>query len=246
MNIIRNTTTFGLATLIMTTLTVGSANADHANVVKVLNSHAYNLERLADRADRDMRYYFKTAPQNMCLREQFCFIEEKADDIQRGLRTRLDARDLEECLEELDDAFSLVQKHMLSLRKWSKSCQPQTIRYSSSRLTVCSNPGVNEIYMQRLCSRVEDIGRTLGCMITEVDGLLDGQRGHQHSHGGSNRIVPAPAPRPQLVFPQRRPVIQQPPVYRQAHHRSPALGRTRITVPIGKHNNSRLYFSFSF
>ena len=222
-----------LAALVLTALTSNVAVADHNSVIKELSEHAYNLERQADRADRDIRYYFRNAPQAKCLRDQFCLIEEKADDLQKALRHRVDIHDVEECLEELDAAFVVAQKHMAELRKWSQACRPTTIRFSSGNLTVCSTSGSSDINLRRLCGRVEDIGKTLGCMITEVDELLGHNRGHNHGRQLHNQ----PAPRPQPIQVNRRVPVSR---------HQPALGRypgRRITIPIKK---SGLAISFSF
>ena len=216
------TTTLGFTALVLTALMGGAAQADHNTALRGLFEHAADLECLAERADRDIRYYFKDAPEAKCLREQFCLIQEKAIDLQKGLSRNVNLHDVEECLEELDDAYLHVQKHMVLLRKWSQSCTPQTVRFGHGSFTICASSGPSELYLRRLCGRVEEMGEVLGCMINEVEVLMDSQ-GHSHTHG--NRLSQPVNPVPQQRV---QPVLPPPP-----SQFSPALGR-----PVGRGGNA--------
>ncbi|MDA1251441.1 MAG: hypothetical protein O2820_19700 [Planctomycetota bacterium] len=248
---IQVTTFFRLCVVSMAVLV--TANSAQASKLAELDDHAWTLERTAVRADRDIRYDFHTAPVAKCLRENFCRIAEKADDLQRTIRRKADPRmlrEMEECLDEIDESFIHIQEAMAELRAWAAKCEPETFRYGSIRIGVYS--GSRQSDLNQLCGRVDLMRETLSCMFDDLEKLFCecGIKRH-HAHHDHQSVSPPPpgrqlhnappSPRGQQLLVPPRPSLHD-------THRSGPSSRfdshgRQVSIPIG---NSRSGFHFSF
>jgi hypothetical protein len=236
---------------------VASATTSTAQASKLaeLDDHSWTLERTAIRADRDVRYDFRNAPVAQCLRENFCRIAEKADDLQAMIGRKADARMLrkiEACMDEIDESFAEIQKAMDQLRIWTAKCEPQTIRYGSIRIGVCSSS--QQLDLKQLCARVDLMKETLKCMFDTLDKLFcECGIKRPHAHHDRERLAPAPPVRELRSDPPviRREFRAHP---QQSSHGGQKFGshggfgsRSRhgrtVSIPIG---NSRSGFHLSF
>lgn len=230
--------------------TVSSA---HASKLAELDDHAWTLERTAVRADRDIRYDFHTAPVAKCLRENFCRIAEKADDLQRTIGRKADPRmlrELEECLGEIDESFTHIQKAMTELRAWTSKCEPEIFRYGSVQIGVCTSSRQSDL--NQLCARVDLMRETLKCMFDDLEKLFcECGIKRSHAHHDHQAVSPPPPSRQVLTTPPspRGQRLLVPP-RRSLHdtHRSGPSSRfdshgRQVSIPIG---NSRNGFHFSF
>lgn len=239
----------GLAVIAL--VATATAEPAQANKLVELDDHAWTLERTAIRADRDVRYDFRNAPVARCLRENFCMIAEKADDLQKTIGRKADPRmlrDIEACLDEIDESFGHIQKAMDQLQVWVAKCEPQSVRYGSFRFGVCSSSRKSDL--KRLCARVDLMKETLKCMFDDLEKLFCEcgiTRPHTHNDHQSAPAPPVrdlrnspPAPRQQLVVPPR-----------QSLHDARGIGTggrfesqgRRVSFPVG---NSRSGFHLSF
>jgi len=238
----------GLAVVALVASTTTSSA--QASKLAELDDHAWTLERTAIRADRDVRYDFRSAPAAQCLRENFCRIAEKADDLQRTIGRKADPRmlrEVEQCLGEIDESFAESQTAMDQLRLWVAKCEPQTIRYGSVRIGVCSSR--QRLDFKQLCARVDLMKETLKCMFDNLEKLFCEcgiKRPHtRHDYGP---ISPAPPIREfhsDPPTPRREPFL----VPRQSLHGGSGFGShgrphgRSVSIPIG---NSRSGFHLSF
>ena len=225
-----------------------AVNAAQTSLLAELDRHAWTLERTAIRADRDVRYDFRHAPVASCLRKQFCFIAEKADDLQRTIGRKIDPRelrDIEDCLHEIDENLEEALQALEQLRSWSVKCRPVVLRYGSLRLDSCAS-GATARDLQRLCGRVELLQSTMKCMFETLEKLFcECGITRPHVHG-----------RPHDV-PGRRSLEGRPTVPRSSHtpgppqqssRQSPHRGRSphrTMTIPVGG-SAGRFQISFMF
>jgi hypothetical protein len=251
MKTLNSNTRTGLAVIALVSLT--TVSSAQASKLAELDDHAWTLERTAIRADRDVRYDFHSAPVAKCLRENFCRIAEKADDLQRTIGRKADLRmlrEMEECLDDIDESFTHIQKAMTELRAWSAKCAPQTFRYGSVRIGVCSSS--RESDLNQLCARVDLMRETLKCMFDDLEKLFcECGIKRPHTHREHQPVSPAPPGRQIQSAPPspRDQHLLVPP--RQSLHDTRGFGSSsrfgshsrRVSIPIG---NSRGGFHLSF
>lgn len=243
-------TVIGLAVIAL--VSTASADSAQANKLAELDDHAWTLERTAIRADRDVRYDFRSAPVAQCLRENFCRIAEKSDDLQRTIGRKADPRmlrEIEECLDEIDESFAQIQKAMDQLRVWAAKCEPQTFRYGSVRIGVCSSSRQSDL--KQLCARVDLMKETLKCMFDDLEKLFcECGIKRPHTHQNHQPVAPAPPVRDIRNSPPAPHQSQLAPP-RQSLHNSRGIGSPsrfgshgrRVSIPVG---NSRSGFHLSF
>ena len=195
MKSIRMKTLSGMAVVAL--FAASSAKEAQANHLRELDDLAWRLERTAIRADRDVRYNFRYAPVAKCLRDSFCLIAEKADDLQDAAGRRMDPRllrDMEECMDEIDARFTMVQDSMAKLEAWVRTCRTTTFRYSRVSYGSCSTP--SDFALRRLCGRVEDMKEIVQCMYNELEALI-AECGIRDTRRGPRGRIDAIPPVPQ-------------------------------------------------
>lgn len=243
-------TAAGLAAIALATCLTATEVGASDKLIE-LDNHAWTLERTAVRADRDVRYDFRHAPMAKCLRDNFCMIAEKADDLQKTIGRRADPRmlrDIEDCLEEIDEAFAEIQNAMDELRTWNAKCRPQTVRYGSVRIGFCA--GSSKSDLERLCARVDLMKETLRCMFEDLEKLFCEcgiKRPHtQDHHRPASPAAPiVPDVRDSRPGPRGGQPIRVPgqTTRGSSFHRFP--GHRSVSIPIGKpHHGFRIAFSF--
>lgn len=179
-----------LSTTLVMSLGSSLAQAGHYGH---LDNHAREIFYDAGRADRVVRYNFRSAPLNIytCLRENLCGMVETAECINDLTRRAGNLQQLQLHIERLDDQFTELQKGTDSLRKWVAQCPPRAYGYSSCS---SSRSRVDEFNLRRLCERVEEIGKEMECMLTDLDKLLvDAGLDAPHTHHGAHPRGAGPA-----------------------------------------------------
>lgn len=176
-----------LAATVAVTLSSSLAQAGHYGE---LDDHAREIYYEAGRADRVIRYNFRSAPLSIytCLRENLCGMVETARCVNDLTRRSGNLEQIQEHVENLDDQFTEVQKGTEALRKWIAQCPaPAYSRFGSCS---SSRSSVDEFNLRRLCERIEDIGKEMQCMLTDLDKLLVDAgidaRPHRHDHDPRN------------------------------------------------------------
>lgn len=237
-----------VATLAVVSLvTNAAANLAHASKLAELDDHAWTLERTAIRADRDVRYDFRHAPVAKCLRDNFCMIAEKADDLQKTIGRKVDVRalhEIEACMDKIDESFTEIQQAMDQLKVWSAKCRPQTVQYGNVRFGICTS-GVSPSDLERLCARVDLMKETLRCMFDDLEKLFC-ECGIKRPHTeNDHRSAPPAVPniRGNGLAPRNsQPILVPPQPARNSLHRQGVQGRP-VSIPIG---GSRSGFRISF
>jgi len=243
-----NTVT-GLAVVALVTGMAANSAIASSKLVE-LDGHAWTLERTAIRADRDVRYDFRHAPVAKCLRENFCMIVEKADDLQKTIGRKADPRmlrDIEDCLDEIDESFAEILEAMDQLKAWNAKCRPQTIRYGSVRFGFCAANSKSDL--QRLCARVDLMKEILRCMFDDLEKLFCEcgiKRPHTHD---DHRAAPRAPAVPEVRHNRSAPRGQQPILVPRQTTRGRSLHgvptRRPVSIPIGSSRNGfRISFSF--
>jgi len=243
----RKTRLAAIAGLVVIT-TGAVVDASQIRLLAELDNHAWTLERTAIRADRDVRYEFRHAPVAGCLRKHFCFIVEKADDLQRTIGRKVDPgelRDIEDCLNEIDEHLEEVLVASDRLRSWAAKCKPVVQRYGSVRIESCA-AGASDRDLQRLCDRIDLLRSTLKCMFETLDKLFcecgitrPHVHGRQHAASGRSGVNTR-----QTAPGAGRLPAGSPQSSRRTPHRFVLPHRT-VSVPIGS-SSSRFRLSFVF
>jgi hypothetical protein len=236
-------------------LSISSSLAQASHYGEV-GDHARDIYYAAGRADRVVRYNFRSAPLTIysCLRDNLCGMVETATCIKDLTRHGGNLAQIQTHVEKLDDQFTEVQKGAEALQKWLSQCPaPGFGRYGSCS---ASRSRVDDFNLKRLCERIDELGKEMECMLGDLDKLLvDAGLNAPHSHG--NRAPQNGRPTERRDFgpdspPAPRPRLEIPPTpTRGAVHGRPGNGRPGhdrhpVQIPVFRHNGRSFSISLSF
>jgi len=239
-----------LSAAMVLSLSSSLAQAGHYGDV---DDHARDIYYAAGRADRVVRYNFRSAPLPIysCLRDNLCAMVETADYVKNLARRGGNLRQIQIHIEKLDDQFTEVQKGAASLEKWLSQCRaPGFGRYGSCST---SNSRVDDFNLKRLCERIDEIGKEMEFMLNDLDKLLiDAGLDRRHSHETHGRqdgrptdrrdFGPDAPPAPRLEVP---PTLTRGAVHgRPGHERHPR--GYPVQIPVFRHNGKSFSISLSF
>ena len=226
-------------------LSSSPAQAGHYGEV---DDHARDIYYAAARADRIVRFNFRSAPLTIysCLRDNLCGMVETADCVKDLTRRGGNLRQIQIHIEKLDDQFTEVRKGEESLKKWVSQCPPSGFRRFGSSSSSCSR--VDAFNLKRLCERIDEIGKEMECMLNDLDKLLiDAGLDGRHRHGTHGRqdgrsderrnFGPDAPPVPRLEIPRTS--------TRGGRHSQHLHGRP-VQIPVFRHNGKSFSISFSF
>ncbi len=191
-----------MAVLGVTTSVAQAGHYDH------IDDHARDIERSADRAQRDIRHDFARLPHDLrqCLMSNLYQLEKNAECIDDLTRRPGNLNEIARHVDEMFGQLAEVEAHVDELRTWCRSCVV-TSRHRSSCGTMSRD---HERALRDLIERTSRIRRELDCLADELRRLMPSrcEVGHHHGDRGFSRrptiVVPPVVPRPPVIQPSSR------------------------------------------
>jgi hypothetical protein len=192
-------TMWTVAVMAVLGVTTSVAHAGHYNRI---DDHARDIERIADRAQRDVRLGFNGLPIGIerCLLTNLYRLEKNAECIIDLTRYPGNLDDIARRVDEMFGQLAEVEEHVNQLRSWCRSCDvPRHLRSSCGTMS-----RAHERALRELCERVGRIRSELTCLADELQELLAPCLDRRHGRSVTPHptiIVPPPAPRGPVVQP---------------------------------------------